>query len=76
MYWSFELESYFDDAPWPATKEELIDYLLRSGAPPDLVANMDEELPDNPTRRYTDMDDIWPERPKKEEFYNDEEEDL
>ena len=26
MYWTLELASSLDDAPWPATKEELIDY--------------------------------------------------
>jgi len=26
MYWTLELVSYLDDAPWPATKDELIDY--------------------------------------------------
>jgi hypothetical protein len=25
MYWTLELASYLDDAPWPATKDELID---------------------------------------------------
>ena len=26
MYWTLELASKLEDAPWPATKEELIDY--------------------------------------------------
>ena len=29
MYWTLELASSLDDAPWPATKEELIDYATR-----------------------------------------------
>ena len=33
MYWTLELASKLEDAPWPATKEELIDYAIRSGAP-------------------------------------------
>ena len=33
MYWTLELASKLEDAPWPATKEELIDYATRSGAP-------------------------------------------
>ena len=28
MYWTLELASKLEDAPWPATKEELIDYNL------------------------------------------------
>ena len=31
MYWTLELASKLEDAPWPATKEELIDYAIRSG---------------------------------------------
>ena len=30
MYWTLELASKLEDAPWPATKEELIDYAMRS----------------------------------------------
>ena len=26
MYWTLELASKLEDAPWPATKEELIDF--------------------------------------------------
>ena len=33
MYWTLELASKLEDAPWPATKDELIDYAVRSGAP-------------------------------------------
>ncbi|MEY4955738.1 MAG: hypothetical protein RI981_1823, partial [Bacteroidota bacterium] len=25
MYWTLELASYLEDAPWPASKDELID---------------------------------------------------
>ena len=31
MYWTLELASKLEDAPWPATKDELIDYATRSG---------------------------------------------
>ena len=31
MYWTLELAYRLEDAPWPATKEELIDYATRSG---------------------------------------------
>ena len=32
MYWTLELASSLDDAPWPATKEELIDYATRTSS--------------------------------------------
>ena len=37
MYWTLELASSLDDAPWPATKDELIDYANRSGAPEEVI---------------------------------------
>ena len=40
MYWTLELASALDDAPWPATKEELIDYANRSGAPEEVIENL------------------------------------
>jgi len=42
MYWTLELASYLEDAPWPATKDELIDYSIRSGAPLEVVENLQE----------------------------------
>ena len=39
MFWTLELASYLEDAPWPATKDELIDYSIRSGAPIEVVEN-------------------------------------
>ena len=29
MFWTLELASKLEDAPWPATKDELIDYAMR-----------------------------------------------
>ena len=42
MYWTLELVSWLDDAPWPATKDELIDYAIRSGAPLEVIENLQE----------------------------------
>jgi hypothetical protein len=42
MFWTLELASYLEDAPWPATKDELIDYSIRSGAPIEVVENLQE----------------------------------
>ena len=38
MYWTLELAQYLSDAPWPATKDELIDYAIRTGAPLEAVS--------------------------------------
>ena len=45
MYWTLELASYLEDAPWPATKDELIDYAIRSGAPIEVIENLQERPP-------------------------------
>ena len=57
MYWTLELASKLEDAPWPATKEELIDYATRSGAWAEVVENL-EELEDD-GEIYESIEDIW-----------------
>ncbi len=42
MYWTLELAQHLEDAPWPATKDELIDYGIRSGAPLEVIENLQE----------------------------------
>ena len=51
MYWTLELASYLEDAPWPATKDELIDYGIRSGAPVEVIENSSLE--------YTILRPVW-----------------
>ena len=42
MYWTLELASKLEDAPWRASKEELLDYAIRSCAPMEVVENLQE----------------------------------
>ena len=72
MFWTLELASCLDDAPWPATKEELIDYANRSGAPEEVVENLQELEEDGEI--YETIEDIWPDYPTKEDFFWNEEE--
>ncbi len=73
MIWTLELASYLLDAPWPATKAELIDYANRIGAPREVIENL-EELEDS-DELYEGIEDIWPDFPTNEDFfYSDEEE--
>ena len=72
MYWTLELASYLDDAPWPATKEQLIDFADRIGAPIEVIENLEElEDDDHP---YDSIEEIWPEYPTKEDFLFNEDE--
>jgi len=73
MIWTVELASYLDDAPWPASKDELIEYADRIGAPIEVIENL-QELEDN-EEVYETIEDIWPDYPTDEDFfYNDEDE--
>lgn len=73
MYWTLELASKLEDAPWPATKEELIDYATRSGCPLEVIENLNE-IEDEEDTVYDNIEDIWPDYPSKEDFlFNDDE---
>ena len=67
MYWTLELASYLEDAPWPATKDELIDFSMRTGAPLEVVENL-QQLEDD-GESFDTIEDIWPDYPSKEDFF-------
>jgi len=71
MIWTIELATYLDDAPWPATKEELIDYAIRVGAPTQVIHNL-EELEDS-DEPYESVEEIWPDYPTDEDFFFEDE---
>jgi hypothetical protein len=72
MYWTLELASKLEDAPWPATKDELIDYCIRSGAPQEVIENL-QEIEDE-GEVYESIEDLWPDYPTKEDFFFHEDE--
>ena len=74
MYWTLELASKLEDAPWPASKDELIDFAIRSGAPMEVVENLQELIEEEPGFQYETIEDIWPDYPSKEDFFFNEEE--
>ena len=74
MYWTLELASKLEDAPWPATKDELIDFAIRSGAPMEVVENLQELIEDEPGMQWDTIEDIWPDYPSKEDFFSNEDE--
>lgn len=66
------MASYMEDAPWPATKDELIDFALRTAAPLEVVENLQEIEMDDES--FESIEDIWPDYPSKEDFFfNDDE---
>ena len=74
MYWTLELASKLEDAPWPATKEELIDFAIRSGAPMEVVENLQELVEEEPGMQWDAIEDVWPDYPTKDDFFFNEDE--
>ncbi|MGB3618537.1 MAG: DUF2795 domain-containing protein [Catalinimonas sp.] len=72
MYWTLELASYLEDAPWPATKDELVDFSLRTGAPMEVAENLSELEDDG--QPYESIEEIWPDYPTKDDFLFNEDE--
>ena len=74
MYWTLELASKLEDAPWPATKDELLDYANRIGAPAEVIENL-SELEDDEDLIYDGILDLWPDYPTNDEdfFVNEDE---
>ncbi len=74
MFWTPELAKFLEDAPWPATREELLDYANRNGSPMQVLENIWEL--DDSDEYYEGMEDIWPEwedMMNEEYFYDDDE---
>lgn len=74
MYWTLELASKLEDAPWPASKDELLDYANRVGAPMEVIENL-QELEGDDEEVYESIIDIWPDYPTNDEdfFFNEDE---
>lgn len=72
MYWTLELASKLEDAHSPATKDRLIDYAIRSGAPLEVLENLQEIEDEGDV--YESIEDIWPDYPTKEDFLFNEDE--
>ena len=72
MYWTLELASKLEDAPWPATKDELIDFAQRSGAPLEVIENLQEIEEEGEV--FESIEDIWPADPSKYDFFCNENE--
>jgi hypothetical protein len=72
MYWTLELASYLADAPRPATKDELIDYAIRTGSPLEVVENL-QDIEDEGDA-YDSIVEIWPDYPTEDDYLWNEDE--
>lgn len=73
MYWTLQLATQLEDAPWPINKTDLIIFAKRSGLDLLIIENL-EELEDD-DEEYESIIDIWPEyaewRDRLEEIYDE-----
>ena len=76
MYWTLELASYLSDAPWPANKDELIDYSIRTGAPLEVVENLQAIEDEDGNEVYESIQEIWPDFPTQDDYLWNEDEYL
>jgi hypothetical protein len=67
MYWTLELASYLSDAPWPMTKAELIDYAIRTGAPMEVVENL--QAIEDEGEIYESIEEVWSDYPTDEDSF-------
>ena len=72
MYWTLELASKMEDAPWPATKDELLEWAMRVGLPQEVVENLNEI--EDEGEIYERIEYIWPDYPTKDDFFFHEDE--
>ena len=72
MYWTLELASYISDAPCPDTKDELIDFSIRTGAPLEVVENL--QAMEDEEDIYESIEEIWPDFPTEEDYLWNEDE--
>jgi len=72
MYWTLTLASELLDAPWPATKDELLDYALRTGVSDPVRQNLQELEEEDEI--YETIEDVWPDYPRKGDFMFNEDE--
>lgn len=67
MIWTVELATFLDDAPWPATRDELLEYVDRIGAPLEVLENLNEI--EDIEEIFDSIEDIWPDYPTDEDFF-------
>ena len=76
MIWTVELAAALDEAPFPASREELIEWAERNGLPNQVIVNLEEleEIDEGEEIIYEGIEDIWPDYPTKDDFFFNEDE--
>lgn len=74
MIWTVELAAVLDEAPFPATRDELIEWAERNGSPQQVLDNLHELeiIEQGEDVVYEGIEDIWPDYISKEDFFHNE----
>lgn len=76
MHWTFEARKYLEEAKWPTTKNELIDYLLNcTEAPEELILAL-KEIDTDDEEEFSNIDELWPDLPKITDYYFEENDEI
>jgi hypothetical protein len=67
MYWTLDLASHLEDAPFPATRDELIDFAVREGHPIEVIENL-QDMEVDESELFESIEDIWPDYPREDDF--------
>jgi hypothetical protein len=75
MIWTVETAAALDEAPFPATRVELIEWAERNGLDQEVIVNLQELdiIDEGEEKVYEDIEDIWPDYIRKEDFFHNEE---
>jgi hypothetical protein len=75
MIWTVEQAAELDEAPFPATREELIEWAERNGLSQQVIDNLNELdiIEEGEDMVYEEIEDIWPDYIRKEDFFHNEE---
>jgi hypothetical protein len=67
MYWTLDLASHLEYAPFPATRDELIDFAVREGHPIEVIENL-QDMEVDESELFESIEDIWPDYPREDDF--------
>lgn len=68
MHWTFEAIKYLEEAQWPTTRRDLIEYLTSCTDAPDELITALEELDVEDDQEFSRIDEMWVDVPKISDY--------
>ena len=74
MHSIFDIERYLEGLQWPATRMEVVEWMIHRGAPKQVVEEfLDLDLDDE--EEFHSIDEMWEGMPRLTDYFVDEDED-